>query len=381
CIIQMEVEVQGALGAGSPLLVVLVDGLRFDYLDDMHDLPGFRQLVEDGVKVDHPRDSSVSCATESLNCDRHQMTGNFMWDEVSDKEFLIATNADSRLPLWWNGSEPIWVTAEKKGKNVHMYYWSGCEVEILGVRPSFCEEYVYNPSLKNFTDSIEKALNALQSGKAEMAAVYYEKIDVEGHHFGPDSHQLKMALRELDTAIQTLNKKIKDMDMGDKLNVMMFSDHGMTPIKWMERVIELDKHINMSDLVKMMDRGAVVSVWPKHNKHQENQAKLPYWKNGTGVASGWQNGWHGYDNDCMDMRAFFLAKGPDFKKGAQAPPIQLVDIYNLMCRTLGVDPRPNNGSWSRVENMLSGGGEQPRPVLLWSLLAALMLVLLAGWWQ
>ena len=48
-----------------------------------------------------------------------------------------------------------------------------------------------------------------RSGKAEMAAIYYEKIDVEGHHFGPDSHQIKTAVRELDTAMQTLNKKIK----------------------------------------------------------------------------------------------------------------------------------------------------------------------------
>ena len=48
-----------------------------------------------------------------------------------------------------------------------------------------------------------------RSGKAEMAAIYYEKIDVEGHHFGPDSHQIRTAVRELDTALQTLNKKIK----------------------------------------------------------------------------------------------------------------------------------------------------------------------------
>jgi hypothetical protein len=48
-----------------------------------------------------------------------------------------------------------------------------------------------------------------RTGKAEMAAIYYEKIDVEGHHFGPDSHQIKTAVRELDTALQMLNKKIK----------------------------------------------------------------------------------------------------------------------------------------------------------------------------
>lgn len=41
-------------------------------------------------------------------------------------------------------------------------YVSGCEVEILGVRPSFCEEYVYNPSEKNLTASITNALTVLR---------------------------------------------------------------------------------------------------------------------------------------------------------------------------------------------------------------------------
>lgn len=53
------------------------------------------------------------------------MTGNFMWDEASGKEFLIGTNLDSKLPQWWNGSEPIWVTLQKLGRNVFMYYWPG----------------------------------------------------------------------------------------------------------------------------------------------------------------------------------------------------------------------------------------------------------------
>lgn len=44
----------GQLGVEAhPLLVFLIDGFRYDYMDDLHDLPGFRELVENGVKVDH----------------------------------------------------------------------------------------------------------------------------------------------------------------------------------------------------------------------------------------------------------------------------------------------------------------------------------------
>ncbi|KAM8908670.1 glycerophosphocholine cholinephosphodiesterase ENPP6 [Spinachia spinachia] len=403
--------------AASPLLVFLIDGFRHDYMDDLHALPGFRELVGNGVKVDYMTPDFPSLSYPNYyslmtgrNSDVHQMTGNYMWDETSKKEFLIGTNIDSRLPLWWNGSEPLWVTLQKLGKTVFMYYWPGCEVEILSVRPAFCEEYVYNPSEKNLTESIVNALDVLSSGEAAMAAIYYEKIDVEGHHFGPESHQVKTAVQQLDLAMQTLNSKIKEKNMVNKLNIMLFSDHGMTKIQWMEKVIELDKYIQMSDIVKMMDRGPVVSLWPHKDKYKEvhaalsqvpnmrvyarqeiperfhlkggrfvshltlvadpgwfiteNKAKLPFWRNDSGELSAWQNGWHGYDNEFIDMRGIFLATGPDFKQNFRAAPIRVVDIYNVMCWTLGVNPLPNNGSWSRVEYFLNGSGGPSIPTTL-----------------
>lgn len=42
-----------------------------------------------------------------------------------------------------------------------------------------------------------------------MAAIYYENIDVQGHHWGPDSQQVRTAVQQLDGAMQTLNSKIK----------------------------------------------------------------------------------------------------------------------------------------------------------------------------
>nr|XP_046262008.1 glycerophosphocholine cholinephosphodiesterase ENPP6 isoform X2 [Scatophagus argus] len=370
--------------AARPLLVFLIDGFRYDYMDDLHTLPGFRELVNNGVKVDYMTPDFPSLSYPNYyslmtgrHCDVHQMTGNYMWDNASKKEFLIGTNPDSRLPLWWNGSEPLWVTLQKLGKKVFMYYWPGCEVEILGVRPSFCEKYVYNPSEKNLTDSIVNALNVLSSGKAGMAAIYYEKIDVEGHHFGPDSHQVRTAVLQLDLAMQTLHSKIREKNMVNQLNILLFSDHGMTKIQWMEKVIELDKYINISDIVKMMDRGPVVSLWPKDNKYQENKARLPYWKNDSGETS-WQNGWHGYDNEFLDMRGFFLATGPDFKQNVRAAPIRAVDVYNVMCWVLGVEPLPNNGSWSRVEYLLLNGSNGPsQPTTLWICYMGLFGILLA----
>ena len=36
-----------------PLLVFLIDGFRYDYMDALDSLPGFSELVASGVKVDY----------------------------------------------------------------------------------------------------------------------------------------------------------------------------------------------------------------------------------------------------------------------------------------------------------------------------------------
>ncbi|XP_051876489.1 glycerophosphocholine cholinephosphodiesterase ENPP6 [Pristis pectinata] len=389
------------------LLVFLIDGFRYDYIGEkeLDNLPGFREIIEMGVKAqyltpDFPSNSypNYYSLMTGHHCDVHQMVGNFMWDEKTNKSFLIGENEDSRLPMWWNASEPIWVTMMKNKRNVYMYYWPGCEVEIRNVKPTYCREYHYDLSDSNFEAAVSDAIDVLRQGKADMAAVYYERNDVEGHHFGPWSKQRIEATKALDETLRKMNMKIKEVGLQNDLNVILFSDHGMTDIFWMEQVIELDRHIDMTDILVIMDRGSVVSIWPQEGKLNqvysslkkvkkmsvykkneipdryhykggkfvapltlvaqqgwfiiENIQKLPYWRNETGSKNGWQHGWHGYDNELMDMKGFFLAYGPDFRMNHKVPPIRVVDVYNVMCHVAGMKPLPNNGSWPQVELML-----------------------------
>ncbi|XP_072371963.1 glycerophosphocholine cholinephosphodiesterase ENPP6 isoform X1 [Scyliorhinus torazame] len=390
------------------LLVFLIDGFRFDYIseEELRNLPGLREIVELGVKADYltPEFPSLSYPNyyslmTGHYCDVHQMIGNYMWDEQTNKSFLIGGNNDSILPMWWDASEPFWVTMMKNKRPVYMYYWPGCEVEIRRVRPTYCRNYYSYPSDRDFTTAVSDAIDVLRQGKAEMAAVYYERNDVEGHHFGPWSKQRKEATKVLDDTLRKMNMRIQELGLQNDLNVILFSDHGMTDIFWMEKVIELDKFINMADVLTMLDRGVVVSLWPKQGKLNElysslkkvramsvykkdeipdryhykegkfvapitliadqgwfiiqNIQKLPYWANETGGKAGWQHGWHGYDNQLMDMQGFFLAYGPDFRMNYTVPPIRVVDVYNVMCHVAGINPLPNNGTWSQVESMLN----------------------------
>ncbi|KAL2077673.1 hypothetical protein ACEWY4_027177 [Coilia grayii] len=394
-------SILGSCSASGKLLVFLIDGFRYDYLDNLKSLPGFQTFVENGVKVKYmtPEFPSLSYPNyyslmTGRNTEDHQMTGNYMWDMDSNKEFLVGTNADSHLPLWWKGSEPIWVTMEKLQRRVYMYYWPGCEVEILGVKPSLCVPYISNASEKNFTDAVEQALDALNQDKADMAAVYFERVDLVGHYYGPSSTEILGTVNALDAAVQFINHTVVAKNMSDNLNIIMFSDHGMSEIT---NLIELDKHINLSDIIKVLDVGPVVSLWPKREKFEEiftalsavgnmttyRKSEIPdrfHYKKGRFVSTltlvanpGWiitpsisylpflpnttgdrKYGAHGYDNTLTEMRGFFVAKGPDFKSNFSAGPIRAVDVYTVMCHSLGIKPLPNNGSFERVRAMLSG---------------------------
>ncbi|HEY0658688.1 MAG TPA: hypothetical protein VGD05_09450, partial [Pyrinomonadaceae bacterium] len=63
-------------------------------------------------------------------------------------------------------------------------------------------------------------------------------------------------------------------------------------------------------------------------------------------------GAHGYDNAFESMRATFIAHGKAFKKGKVVEPFENVQIYNLMCRILGLKPAPNNGDYEKVKHFL-----------------------------
>lgn len=71
----------------------------------------------------------------------------------------------------------------------------------------------------------------------------------------------------------------QERGLQDELNVIIFSDHGMTDIFWMDKVIELNKYISLDDLQQVKDRGPVVSLWPAPGKHSEAR--------GTETGPGW----------------------------------------------------------------------------------------------
>lgn len=77
----------------------------------------------------------------------------------------------------------------------------------------------------------------------------------------------------------------QERELEDDLNVIIFSDHGMTDIFWMDKVIELNKYIDLNDLQQAKDRGPVVSLWPAPGKYSEARSTKKWgrgWVDGQG---------------------------------------------------------------------------------------------------
>ena len=79
----------------------------------------------------------------------------------------------------------------------------------------------------------------------------------------------------------------------------------------------------------------------------DKNALPPYLKAGD-----WVRSEHGYDNMNRDMNPGFFAFGPAFKQGFKKFCIETVDLYNLMCAIMDMEPSPNDGKFSRVAPLL-----------------------------
>ncbi|KAJ8273130.1 hypothetical protein GJAV_G00097780 [Gymnothorax javanicus] len=64
------------------------------------------------------------------------------------------------------------------------------------------------------------------------------------------------------------------------------------------------------------------------------------------------NGDNGYDNKINSMRTIFLGHGPSFKFKTQVPAFENIELYNVMCDLLGLEPAPNNGTHGSLNNIL-----------------------------
>ncbi|XP_041372311.1 glycerophosphocholine cholinephosphodiesterase ENPP6-like isoform X4 [Gigantopelta aegis] len=340
------------------LLVILLDGFRWDYLkyDGFSD-DGFRRFAREGATAAslqpvYPSSSypNYYSLMTGLYTESHGMTGNYMYDAVRNESFLIGKNPEQKHPHWWDDGDPIWVTATRQKKNCYMFYWPGCEVEIRRLRPKFCQPYEAIATISQFRSAIAQSLQLLQNGSADLATIYFENIDHEGHAYGPFSDAINSTLKMVDAEIAFLLAEMDRRHIRDSVDVMITSDHGMTDMSGVSptRLINISSVLPAGDYSLVVEGGSLTSVFLS-----SELVPQPYYPHYPANSDGspWL-GWHGYDNTFIDMHGIFLASGPSFKTNHASRSLEITQLYQVMCRILDVTPSPNNGSWNLVEDFL-----------------------------
>lgn len=170
---------------------------------------------------------------------------------------------------WWNGGEPLWVTARKSGKKSGTIFWPGSDVEIRGYRPN---SYLNYQESMPFDDRIERAMNLLKNEKENFVTVYFHEPDHTGHLFGPDSKEVKQKVVEMDRIVGKIRKSIADKNLN--VNLIITSDHGMTGIDLQNKLVDISSLIDLNAVIRTSDKGPCMHLTPKDGQEDALIANL-----------------------------------------------------------------------------------------------------------
>lgn len=372
------------------LILISVDGFRPDYMERGL-TPTLARLARRGVTT-----SAMRPAFPSVTLPNHQtlMTGkspdahgvidNMMVDPALPGWFGGPGPDVTGDPRWWQGSKPLWASAEQQGLRSAELYWPGANVPYGGRLPSLGRP-AGSLSLDSRVDTILAWLDLPAERRPRFVAAYFGPVDDAGHSYGPDSPQVDAALREVDAALARLVEGLARRGLGQKVNLVLVSDHGMLPVSY-DRMVMVDQ---MVDLAKAQPTtfGAYIGINPLPGHEAEVEAALlkphehmdcwrkneiperlhygkhrrvpaifclaePGWLIGGKPVVAWLKGHypagflgnHGYDPVDPRMAALFVASGPAFRRNARLAPFDNVAVYPLLARLLGVGPEPGDGS-------------------------------------
>ncbi len=338
-----------------------------------------------------------------LHPESHGVVGNSFWDAGLGEEFFYTDPARSMQPKWWSGGEPLWVTAERQNVKTAIHMWPGSEAHIQ-LEPSYLDKFNGSELLLRKVDRILQFLDMPGPEDVEieeaqtrprLIAAYVPNVDSDGHKYGPNSTEIRETISRADEMLHQLFIGIKQRNLSDIVNIVVVSDHGMATTS-IERLVQLDDLIDLNliehidgwplyglrpkdpnDLRQLYDTLKAESLtntnfevylrdedMPERYHFSKNDRIAPLWvipKTGWAIvhkedfnikeakAKGTAynpKGLHGYDHEHPLMRAIFVARGPAFphKPNSRLKTFQNLEVYNIICDSLGIEPNPNNGT-------------------------------------
>jgi predicted AlkP superfamily pyrophosphatase or phosphodiesterase len=375
-------------GARPTVLLVMIDGFRYDYLD-RYPSPNLHRIIAQGVRA--PLVSEFPTKTfpnhysivTGLFPEHHGIVDNTMYDPSFDAEFRINDSAAVTDGRWWGG-EPLWVTAERQGQLTAPFFWPGSEAVIEGIRPHYRLHYRAAMPDSARVRQVLEWLTLPADRRPTFVTLYFSEVDHAGHDAGPDSPAVAAAVLHVDSAIGALLDGLVAHRFTDHVNVIVVADHGMAAIS-LDSVVAIDDFLSLDALAHVSGGNPELGLWPRPGLEDSvvrslrgRNPHLDVWRRDSIPARlhyranrrippvlalahiGWsltlrrgdmashpdrfRGGEHGYDDTLSVMRATFLAEGPAFRQGYAAEAFRNIHLYDLMAGILGLTPAPNDGS-------------------------------------
>lgn len=377
---------------GEIVILISIDGCRYDYPLRVP-TPALDSIAAHGVRAEglipvFPSKTFPNHYSQvtGLYPEHHGIIANRMWDPVFNENFRMGGEQDGRVQ-WFEG-EPLWVTAKKQGMVAASFFWPGSDAEIMGVRPAYYHPYDGDIPYSTRVAGVLEWLRLPQDHRPQFITLYFEAVDNTGHWAGPADAAVDSALIDVDRHISNLLRAIDTM--GLTVNVIVVSDHGMSP-QSRERVILLDDYIDPGR-VKIINYSPVADLIPEAGMEDEiynrlkgahprlsvyRKAEIPpelHYNDHRRIPplvciadDGWSittrsyfekhpdafnGGTHGYTPDNRSMHGIFYASGPAFQSGLVTERFECVHLYELICYILGLEPAPNDGDLGAVSSML-----------------------------
>ncbi|GFF33631.1 uncharacterized pyrophosphatase/phosphodiesterase C725.05c [Aspergillus udagawae] len=412
---------------GPTTILISLDGFRADFLDRgltptlkalIADGVSPQYMLPSFPSVTFPNHFTL---VTGLYPESHGIVSNTFWDPILKENFHYTDQSISMQPKWWN-AEPLWMTAEKHGLKTGIHMWPGSEAHIGGVDPTYLDKYNGSEELSRKVDRILELLD-LPGAEAEslvvperpqFVAAYVPNVDADGHTFGPNSTEIRNTISQVDSMLAELMSGLRNRNLTDIVNLVIVSDHGMATTAT-ERLIQLDDFIDLG-LVDRIDGWPLRGIRPKKPEDletlqdqlenltlqyphavevytRETMPERYHFSRNDRIAPLWvipKTGWaiverpdfdaqeairtgrvyhpkgvHGYDHEHPLMRAIFIAKGPAFPHppNSRLEVFQNINVYNLVCDSLGIDPLPNNGTLRLPLQPVGLHSDQAAPVV------------------
>uniref|UniRef100_A0A3B1KHF9 Ectonucleotide pyrophosphatase/phosphodiesterase 1 n=1 Tax=Astyanax mexicanus TaxID=7994 RepID=A0A3B1KHF9_ASTMX len=392
-----------------PLILISLDGFRAGYLKSYASLlPSISKLKKCGTSPEYMRPAYPTktfpnhyTIVTGLYPETHGIVDNKMYDVIHNASFSL--KSDEKFNSFWYLGEPVWITAMKNNLKAGTFFWPGSDVDIQGQFPDFYQKYDMRIPFEKRVKAVFDWLNLPQHKRPDFYTLYMDEPDSSGHRYGPMSSQVIEALIKVDRIISLVMEGLKQRKLHNCVNLILLSDHGMEEASCKKAAYVSTYQKNIDDFIVI--QGPAARIRPKQipedfftfnyegvvknlSCRAPDQPMKPYLKehlpkrlhfaNNVRIERAhlymkaqWQaalqpnqikycnGGFHGSDNAFRNMQAIFIGYGPGMKYKTTVAPFENIEVYNLMCDLLGVQPAPNNGTHGSLNHLLRIPTYQP----------------------